>query len=139
MPLYPSKLEAGEEYASVSDIMDTIDLPEATIKIPHWRKNGKPMAVRVRALSILQREAIQKESTGKDGTVNHIAEIEATWREGCVTPKFDLIQAARLRHKNGAALEQGAAFIWSLSLLDQEMIDATVQALAGAPPAPDAG
>lgn len=139
MALYPGKLEPGDDYATVEDIMGSNDLTEATVKVPQWRKHGKPLAIRVRALSLAQREAVQKESTNKDGTVDHIAEIEATLREGCVMPRFDILQASRLRHKNGAALEQIATFIWSLSSVDQELIDATVQALSGAPAAPDAG
>lgn len=134
MPLYPTTLEPGEDYASVDDIMESNDLTEATIRIPQWKRRGKPVVIRVRALSLAQREAIQKESTTKDG-VDHIAEIEATLREGCVVPRFDVLQAARLRHKNGAILEQVATFIWSLSSIDQELIDATVQSLAGARPA----
>ncbi len=138
MSFLPTKLDAGEEFASVDDIFNSTDLPEATIKIPRWKKNGKPLAIRVRALSLVQREAIAKESTRKDGSIDVVAQIEATLREGCVMPRFDILQAGRLRHKNGAVLEQIANFIWSMSAIDQDLIDATVQALSAAERAPEA-
>lgn len=137
MSLYPTALAAGDDYASVDDIFDVTDLPEATIRIPGWKKKGKELLIRVRALSLAQRELIAKESTRKDGTTDAVAEIEATLREGCVMPRFDLLQAGRLRHKNGRVLEQIASFIWALSSIDQDLIDATVQGLAGAQPAPE--
>ena len=133
MSLTPTTLDAGEAYATVDDVLNASDLPEATIRVPQWKRNGTPLAIRVRALSLAQREAIQRES--KQGA-DVMAQLEATLREGCVMPKFDVLQAARLRHKNGHALEQVAAFIWALSTIDQELIDATVQALSGAAAAP---
>lgn len=134
--MHPTKLDAGEDYATIDDILSCSDLAEATIKVPGWKKNGKPLALRVRAPSLAQRELIQNESTGKDGKVDHIAEIEATLRECVMVPKFTIHQAAQLRTKNGAVAEQVARFIWTLGQLDQETIDGIVQKLAGAEPPP---
>lgn len=140
MSLLPTSLAAGEDYASVDDILSSDDLPQATVRVPQWTRKGKPVAIRVRALSLVQREQIDRESTRKDGSIDTVAQIEATLREGVLVPKFDINTSARLRHKNGNALEQIASFIWALSALDQDLIDAAVQAISGAaaPPADDA-
>ena len=137
--LYPTKLEPGEDYATVDDILHANDLPEATLRIPGWKKNGKPLVIRVKAPSLAQRELIQRESTEKDGTTDGVAEIEATLRECVIVPKLTIHQASQLRQKNGAVLEQVARLIWTLGQLDQESIDAIVQGLAGAPPPPADG
>jgi hypothetical protein len=136
MALYPTRLDAGEDYASVDDILGANDLPESTIHVPQWTSKGKPLAIRVRALSLAQREQIDRESTRRDGSIDTVVQIEATLREGVLVPRFDINTSARLRHKNGAALEQIASYIWALSALDQDLIDAAVQALADAAPPP---
>lgn len=133
--MLPTRLAPDEDYATVDDILTCDDLQQATIRVPNWRKNGKPMAIRVRALSLMQRELVSRESVRADGTVDVVAQLEATLREGVLLPKFDINTASKLRHKNGAVLEQIAAFIWTMSKLDQEFIDATVQRLSGAKPA----
>lgn len=134
-PLLPTKLNPGEEYASVDDVLACSDLPEAILRVPHWKRNGASLVLRVRALSLAQKDAILRESRGRDGAVDEVARIEATLREGCIMPKFTAPQAAMLRAKNPTALEQIATFIWSLSALDQDLIDAIVQDLTGAAPA----
>lgn len=138
MSLLPTSLAAGETYASVDDILTCSDLAEATIRVPGWKKGGRALVIRVRAPSLEQRELIERESTRKDGSPDKVAEIVATIRECCLMPRFTIAQAAQLRQKNGAVAEHIAAFCWSLGQLDQDLIDATVQALAGAQPAPAA-
>lgn len=136
MPLTPTTLAAGEAYATVDDILTCSDLAEATIRIPGWKKGGRPLVIRVRAPSLEQRELIERESTRKDGTPDKTKEIVATIRECCLVPKLTIAQAEQLRQKNGAVAEQIASFCWSLGQLDQDVIDGIVQALAGAQPAP---
>lgn len=138
--LVPTKLQAGEEYASVDDILACSDLPEATVRVPHWKRNGAQLVLRVRALSLEQKDAVLRESRTGDGQIDEVAQICATLREGCMVPRFTAAQAEQLRSKNPTALEQVAKFIWTLSALDQELIDALVQSLTGAaPPPPDDG
>ena len=137
--LVPTTLQAGEGYASVDDILACSDLAEATIRVPHWKRNGAQLVLRVRALSLEQKDAVLRESRGKDGQLDEVAQICATLREGCMVPRFTAAQAEQLRTKNPTALDQVAKFIWTLSALDQELIDALVQQLTGAAPAPAAG
>lgn len=127
----PSKLAAGEEYASVAAILECDDLPQATLHIPHWRINGKEAAVRVRALSLEERERVQKEPS-------IVEQYCLTWHLGCVNPPLTIDQAKALRSKNPHAVEQGAEFIWLLSALDQEWIAHVVETQTRAEPAPPA-
>jgi hypothetical protein len=138
MSLLPTKLQPGEDYASVEDVLNCSDLPEATIRVAGWKKNGNPLVLRVRGPSLEQRELISRESTRKDGTTDPVAEIVATIRECCLLPKFSIAQAQQLREKNGNVAEQIARFCWNLGALDQDYIDGIVQQLAGADPAPAA-
>lgn len=136
-PLTPTKLQPGEEYASVDDILACSDLTEAIVRVPHWKRNGAALALRVRALSLEQKDRILRESRARDGQLDEVAQICATLREGCLMPRFTAPQAEQLRTKNPTALEQVAKFIWSLSALDQDLIDAVVQTLTGAAGPPD--
>jgi len=124
----PSKLAAGEEYASVTAILECDDLPQSTLHIPHWRIGGKEAAVRVRALSLEERERVQALPSVTD-------QYCLTWQLGCVSPSFTVDQANALRRKNPHAVEQGANFIWLLSALDQEWIEYVVENATGAEPA----
>lgn len=125
--LIPSRLAAGEEYATVSQILAVEDLPHATLHVPHWRVAGAPMAIRVRALSLIERDRVQRE----DDTV---AQYCLTWQLACVVPTFTPEQANALANKNPHAVEQVARFIWILSALDQEWIDRVVTTNTDAPP-----
>lgn len=122
----PSRLASGEEYATVSQILECDDLPQSTIHIPHWRINGKPAAVRVRALSLRERDQVQREQ-------DVIKQYCLTWQIACIAPTFNQDQAARLESKNPHAVEQGARFIWLLSALDQDWIDHVVTTQTAAP------
>jgi hypothetical protein len=123
--LLPSRLAAGEEYASVGAILECDDLLQATLHIPHWKIGGKEAAVRVRALSLSEREQVQRCATV-------VEQYCLTWQLGCVAPTFSQEQATALARKNPHAVEQGALFIWTLAALDQEYIDRVVQQETGA-------
>lgn len=126
--LLPSKLAAGEDYASVTHILECEDLPQATLHIPHWRIGGKPAAIRVRALSLSERDRVQRE---QDATAQYCL----TWQLCCVMPRFTTDQANRLAEKNPIAIEQVARFIWLLASLDQEWIEHVVETRTDAPAA----
>jgi len=123
----PSKLAAGEEYASVEAILQCSDLPHATLHIPHWRIGGVSLAIRVRALSLVERDRVQREE-------DTVAQYCLTWQLACVVPTFTPEQANALANKNPHAVEQAARFIWLLSALDQEWIDHVVSTATDAPP-----
>jgi ribosomal protein L12E/L44/L45/RPP1/RPP2 len=124
----PSKLAVGENYATVSQILECDDLPQATLHIPHWRIAGSPAAIRVRALSLSERDQVQKAG---DATAQYCL----TWQLACVIPQFNADQANRLASKNPIAVEQGARFIWLLASLDQEWIEDVVTRRTDAPAA----
>jgi hypothetical protein len=122
----PSRLAAGEDYATVGQILACDDLKQATLHIPHWRIDGKPAAIRVRALSLTERDRVQKED-------DIVTQYCLTWQLGCVAPSFTADQAAGLADKNPHAVEQGARFIWLLAALDQDWIDHVVTTNTAAP------
>lgn len=143
MPLSPTTLAAGEAYASVEDILLANDLPEMIVRVPRWKRNGASLALRVKALSLVQKEAVLRESRRPDGSIDTIVYTEATIREGCIMPRFDANTAERLRLKNPTDLDLIVQTIWTLSALDQDIIDAVVTEQTGAappePPEPPAG
>jgi len=124
----PSKLAADETYATVEQILLCSDLPQATLHIPHWRIGGVAVAVRVRALSLVERDLVQRETD----TVEQYCLI---WQLGCVVPTFTQAQANQLAEKNPHAVEQGASFIMTLSALNQDWIDHVVTTQTNAPAA----
>lgn len=136
MTLPPTQLAAGESYASVDDILLCSDLPEAIVRVPQWQKNGAALALRVRALSLEQKDRILRECRRADGTIDQVKQIEGTLREGCLQPRFDPNTAERLRHKNPDALDELFATIWTLSALNQDIIDAVVRDQTGLQPDP---
>lgn len=135
MTLLPTRLEAGEEYATIDDILTCQDLPEAIVRVPQWKKNGRALAIRVRALSLMQKEAVLAACRRSDGSIDEVLQIEATLREGCLMPRFDPTTAEKLRYKNPDALSAVFRMIWSLSSLNQELIDAVVAEQTQAEPA----
>lgn len=124
-----SRLGDGEQYATVTQILQCEDLPEATVHIPHWRVNGKPAAIRVRAPSLAHLDQIGRAEAGA-------AQFITTIQLCCVVPSWTAEQAAALWDKNPHAVEQIARFAWILGTLDHDWIDTTVQQLTGAAPAP---
>ena len=120
MTLLPTRLESGEEYATVGAILAADDRSHATIRIPQWGN----AALRVRALSLAQRDAVDRASLRADGSIDSVKQITETLRLGCVVPQFSAAQA-----------EQIARFILGLSVLDQDYIETVVQQLSGARPA----
>lgn len=114
--LLPSRLAAGEDYASASAILAFDDRPTATIHIPHW--GGA--AIRVRAPSLADMEQIGQAAPGADQYITTI-------RLCCVLPAFNAEQAEQLRDKSAQAVEQIARFIWVLGTLDHDWIARVVQ------------
>ena len=131
MTLLPTRLESGEEYATVGAILAADDRSHATIRILQWGN----AALRVRALSLAQRDAVDRASLRADGSIDSVRQITETLRLGCVVPQFSAAQAEQLADLNGHILEQIARFILGLSVLDQDYIETVVQQLSGARPA----
>lgn len=126
--LLPSSLADGEAYASVRDILENDDLQQATIHVPYWRVNGRAAAIRVRALTLEERERVNSLTDAAD-------QFCRIWQYGCMQPVFTQEQAQALRRKNPNAIDQVARFILTLSRLDQDWIARVVEEQTQAAPA----
>lgn len=122
----PSRLAAGEEYATVTQLLECDDLKQITLHIPHWRINGKPAAIRVRALSLSERERILRET---ETTAQYCLAMQIA----CVVPTFTEDQAARLADKNAFAIEPIVQMILRVGALREDWIDHVVSIQTGAP------
>jgi hypothetical protein len=138
-PLLPSSLAAGETYASVSDILEVQDLAEATIHVPFWTgRDGKPLALRVRGLSLEQQDQVRMLAARKvdkrdrqHGVTQHWPTFVAmTLHFGLTAPSLTPEQALALFRKNAEAVESICSFIWLLSAVAQDVIDTIVTTLA---------
>ncbi len=128
----PSSLLDGDDYASASDLIAQDDLPTATLQIARWHKNGKPLKIRVRGLSLLDQLDIDKiAGVGeKRDWPKWYVEILSS---GIQVPTLDKEQARAMLRRNPAVIGELADFIWSLHLLNGKDIDDAVTALADIP------
>lgn len=126
----PSALAAGESYAGVAAILECDDLPQVTLHIPYWRIGGKPAAIRVRALSLSERDRVLRET-------EVVAQYCLVMQIACVVPTFTEDQANRLADKNAFAVEPIVQMILRLGALREDWIEHVV-AIQTAAPAPQA-
>lgn len=125
---------AGEDYASVSEILLTDDLRTATIRVPAW--GGA--ALRIRALSLDAQAAVRSAAaravSAQDravGITQHYPTFVAmTIQLGVITPMFTWEQARALMNKSSVATEAISETIWAISIVDQQTIDAVMDTLA---------
>lgn len=138
--LLPSRLAAGEDYASVSDILEVQDLAEATIHVPFWQRNGKPLALKVRGLSLDAQEQVRMQAARKVAKADRAHGAKQHWPTfcamtlcfGCLQPAFTPEQALALFRKNAAAVELVSQFIWTISAVSQDTIDSIVETMTRA-------
>lgn len=138
--LLPSRLAPNEDYASLGDILEVQDIAEATVHLDFWQRGGRPLAVRVRGLSLEAQDQIRmlaaRAVDPKDrklGVKQHWPTFVAmTLAFGLISPTLTPEQAKALIRKNAVACEQLCNFIWFLSAVRQETIDAIVGDLARA-------
>lgn len=138
-PVIAARLAAGDDYASVDDILECQDIPESTIYVPFWKRRGKPVALRVRGLDLEQQDKVRmaaarrvaKEDRELGIKQHYPTLVTATLCEGIVSPKLTPEQATKLRKKNAVACAAIAEYIWHLSRVDQEYVNARVAELAG--------
>lgn len=144
----PASLEAGEDFARLDDILACQDIPEITIRVPWWRRKGKPMPVRVRGLDLDEQEQVRNAAARAVHEQDRARGVRQHWPTfvvmtlalGLVSPGVTYDQAKRLAKKNAKACEQIANFIWVISSVEQERIDEIVAELAGLADEPeDAG
>lgn len=126
-------LGAGETYASAADLLGLDDRAQATVRVPRWTKNGQPLLLLVRALSLEQQELIHRAARRKDALSGGITNdrsvfVAETLRHACVQPQLDSGQTKALVAKNATILEAIVDFVWSvLSRLDHDQIAAIVR------------
>ncbi len=145
MTLLPAIREPGEDYASPDELLACVDLTESDVRVPNWEKDGKPMLLRVRALSLAEESAAHR--AARIALVRHAQQAklplpgpdEEDWgtlvletiQRGVVAPHLTQAQAQALRDKNPYALEQLYAYISSLRAFTPEFLADLVRQLAG--------
>jgi hypothetical protein len=130
---------AVADLASVDDLLTVDDLPEVTIRVPFWLRDGQPLAIRVRALDLDQQDTVRmaaqravKAQDRQRGVHQHWPTyVWKTWQLGCISPKLTADQAQRLCTKHAEATEQVVELIWTISRLNQTTIDGIVAHLIG--------
>src|SRR5690242_11758210 len=122
-----SSLAPGEDYPSAGDLLAADDLPQLTLRV--W---GKP--IRVRGLSLEEREKIRAEAWRADGQRDTTAMVVAYLQAGIVAPALNEAQAKQFARKHASSVEQVYLFIDRLTELDYDLVVAQAQAIAGLAP-----
>jgi hypothetical protein len=136
---YPATLAAGEELASLDDILTCSDIPEITVRVDFWRRAGQALPVRVRGLDLDQQEQVRRAAARAVATEDRALGVTQHWpifvvttlAHSFVSPRITIDQAQKLVRKNGAACEQLAKLAWDLSATSQERIDAILAEQSG--------
>ncbi|NJO81673.1 MAG: hypothetical protein HC828_02140 [Blastochloris sp.] len=136
--LTPQRLAAGEDYASLDELLACDDRVECTVRVPHWKRKGQAMALRVRGLSLEQQDTIRMQAGRKVPAGDRAIGVRQHWptfvtatiREGVTAPAMTAEQAAAFAHKNPRACELLSDFIWLISGIDQREIESIVTDLA---------
>lgn len=132
----PTLLASGE-YASVNDLLEQADLLEQDVEIKRWHRNGRALRVRVKALNLVQQDAIhlaalvKHKKTGLWEADRSIF-CAQTLMEGLRMPSLDLAQAQALVRKNPVVINSLVDFIWALAALDLETLEQAAHAMAPA-------
>lgn len=130
MAVTKSGLDQGEDYASAADLLAADDLPQHTLTVWGWKKNGAALKVRVRGLTLVEREAVRAAAWLPTG-LRDIAVLYAGYlRHGMVVPSLNDEQARQLTEKHAATVEQIADYISALTELDYDAITAAANDLA---------
>jgi len=114
---------SGEYYDNVDDLLRDDSILEVDITIKGLKKR-----VRIRALSFLQMEKINQQSS-KNGEVDNIEFTVNTLAEGLVRPKMNTVQARKLLEANGEVVREIAENIWTLGKISKDMFDKYIETL----------
>lgn len=124
---YKSTLAPGEDYATASELLSTEDLHEDTLRI--W-----DLPIRVRGLTLVEREEIRATAWRKDGQRDHVALVRGYLRHGITAPHLNDENLDRFVRKHAWAVESVYLYIDRLTELDYALITAMAQAAAGLAP-----
>lgn len=129
-------------YASADDLLTIGDLPETDVIVKRWHRNGAPLRVRLKALSLDQQARIEQESMRLNPQTKY-AERDAilfdclTLSQSVIVPALNREQAMALRHKNPRVIRALVDYSWILSSLDEETLAALAADAAGVALDPD--
>lgn len=115
---------SGEYYDNVDDLLKDDSILEVDITI-----KGLAKRVRIRALSFLQMEKINQQSSKTNGEVDNIEFTVNTLAEGLVRPKMNTAQARKLLEANGEVVREIAENIWTLGKISKDMFDKYIETL----------
>lgn len=130
--LTPSPLAPGEEYATVADLLAADDLPHESLTVWGWKKNGAPLKVRVRGLTLEERERVLIGALDRlTGMYDLNRLVIGYLRHGMVVPALNDEQARQMAQKHAATVQSVADFVKTLTELNYGEIRAAAEQLAG--------
>jgi hypothetical protein len=124
---YKSTLAPGEDYATAGDLLATEDLHEDTLRI--W-----DLPIRVRGLTLVEREEIRASAWRSDGQRDQVKLVKGYLQHGIVTPRMNDEQVDRFVRKHAWAVEAVYLYIDRLTEMDYDVILAIAKAAAGLAP-----
>lgn len=130
MAVTKGMLATREDYASVGDLLTADDLPQETLTVWGWKKNGGPLKIRVRGLTLVEREGVRAGAWLPSGMRDNVALFVGYLQHGIVVPQLNEEQARQLAEKHAATVEQIANYISALTEMDYADVTAIVNDLA---------
>lgn len=119
-------------YASYADLIAADDLPHESLTVWGWKANGAPLVVRVRGLSLEERETVLLAATNRATGMYDLTKLTIGYlRYGLVVPSVTDEQAKALAQKHAGTVQQIADYIKALTELDYGQIQAVAEQLAG--------
>lgn len=141
--LLPTRLPDGQSYPSAAELLEAAGgLVECNVTVPFWRRaDGSDVTVRIRGLDLPTQEEIRlraaravKPEDRARGVARHGPTFAAATLAAAFTAPGLTVQQAEglVRGRHAAAVELLVNFIWTISAVDQETIDAIVAGEAAA-------
>jgi hypothetical protein len=130
MAVSKGALTTGEDYASAADLLAADDLPHETLTVWGWKKNGAPLKIRVRGLSLTEREEVRAGAWLPNGMRDNVTLYLGYIQRGVVVPQLNEQQARQLMDKHAATVEQIANYISVLTEMDYSAVTALANELA---------
>lgn len=115
-------------YASAADLLGADDLQQKDLTVPGWKVAGVPAKIRVRGLTLPERESVLLGSW-KDGKQEELLLVAGYLRHGIVKPELTADQALALAQKHAGTVAYVARFIQDLTNLDYDLIEAVARSL----------
>lgn len=122
-----STLAPGEDYATATALLGTEDLHQETVRI--W-----DLPIRVRGLSLVEREEARATCWRADGQRDQIAYVKRYLQHGIVVPQLNSAQIDQFVQKHAWAVESVYLYIDRLTELPYELVVAQALALASFAP-----